>query len=211
MNRKVVLVVAVLAAILVPFTLVGQEKKDAGSVSVTGCFNKGADADHYVLKDEKGKEYIVTGDAYGHLYRYPYYGPYRQHYYRAAYRPYVGPYVAAYWSAPVEQGDRHWDTDTRTLAPAYQRPQRQPNPAYKRHQPEGRRNPSYQQHHPEGHLNPTDQRRQPQWPPNQTYQQQPQRQPDPSRNGGRGNSGGSHQPGQRCGHQDQSCADKTTH
>jgi hypothetical protein len=63
MNRKVVLVVAVLAALLVPFTLVGQEKKDAGSVSVTGCFNKGADADHYVLKDEKGKEYIVTGDA----------------------------------------------------------------------------------------------------------------------------------------------------
>ena len=63
MNRKVVLAVAVLAAILVPFTLVAQEKKDAGSVSVTGCFNKGADADHYVLKDEKGKEYIVTGDA----------------------------------------------------------------------------------------------------------------------------------------------------
>ena len=156
-------------------------------------------------------EYIVTGDADGHLYRYPYYGPYRRHYYRAAYRPYVGPYVTAYWSAPVRQGDRHWDTDTRNLAPAYQRPQRQPNPAYKRHQPEGRRNPSYQQHHPEGHLNPTDQRRQPQWPPNQTYQQQPQRQPDPSRNGGRGNSGGSHQPGQRCGHQDQSCADRTTH
>ena len=63
MNRKVVLVVAVLAALLVPFTLVAQEKKDAGSASVTGCFNKGADADHYVLKDEKGKEYIVTGDA----------------------------------------------------------------------------------------------------------------------------------------------------
>lgn len=32
-------------------------------VSVTGCFNKGTDADHYVLKDEKGKDYIVTGDA----------------------------------------------------------------------------------------------------------------------------------------------------
>jgi uncharacterized protein YdeI (BOF family) len=63
MNRKVVLVVAVLAAILIPLTLFGQEKKDAGSMSVTGCFNKGADADHYVLKDEKGKEYVVTGDA----------------------------------------------------------------------------------------------------------------------------------------------------
>ena len=63
MNRKVVLVVAVVAAILLPLTLFAQEKKDAGSMSVTGCFNKGADADHYVLKDEKGKEYIVTGDA----------------------------------------------------------------------------------------------------------------------------------------------------
>jgi uncharacterized protein YdeI (BOF family) len=67
MNRKIVFVVAVLAAILVPLALLGQEKKqekkDAGSVSVTGCFNKGADADHYVLKDEKGKEYVVTGDA----------------------------------------------------------------------------------------------------------------------------------------------------
>src|SRR6266849_9919978 len=63
MNHKVVFVVAVLMAILVPLTLVGQEKKDAGSMSVTGCFNKGPDADHYVIKDEKGKEYIVTGDA----------------------------------------------------------------------------------------------------------------------------------------------------
>jgi uncharacterized protein YdeI (BOF family) len=63
MNRRVLFVTAALMAILVPLILVGQEKKDAGSVSVTGCFNKGADADHYVLKDEKGKEYVVTGDA----------------------------------------------------------------------------------------------------------------------------------------------------
>ena len=63
MNRKVLFVVAALTAILLPLTLVGQEKKDSGSVSVTGCFNKGADADHYVLKDEKGKDYVVTGDA----------------------------------------------------------------------------------------------------------------------------------------------------
>src|SRR3989442_5782535 len=63
MNRKIMFVVAVFTAILLPLTLFGQEKKDAGSVSVTGCFNKGADADHYMLKDEKGKEYIVTGDA----------------------------------------------------------------------------------------------------------------------------------------------------
>jgi len=63
MNRKALFFVAVLIATLLPLTLVGQEKKDAGSMSVTGCFNKGADADHYVLKDEKGKEYVVTGDA----------------------------------------------------------------------------------------------------------------------------------------------------
>ncbi len=63
MNLKALFVAAMLMAILLPMTLVGQEKKDAGSVSVTGCFNKGADADHYVLKDEKGKDYVVTGDA----------------------------------------------------------------------------------------------------------------------------------------------------
>ena len=63
MNRKALFFVAVLIATLLPLTLVAQEKKDAGSMSVTGCFNKGADADHYVLKDEKGKEYVVTGDA----------------------------------------------------------------------------------------------------------------------------------------------------
>ena len=63
MNRKLFIVVVVFAALLLPLALAGQEKKDAGSVSVTGCFNKGTDADHYVLKDEKGKEYVVTGDA----------------------------------------------------------------------------------------------------------------------------------------------------
>jgi uncharacterized protein YdeI (BOF family) len=62
MNGKVLFVVAVLTITLLPLMVVGQEKKDAGSVSVTGCFNKGADADHYVLKDEKGKEYVVTGE-----------------------------------------------------------------------------------------------------------------------------------------------------
>ncbi len=64
MKRKALFVIAVvLTAILLPLTAFGQEKKDAGSLSVTGCFNKGADADHYMLKDEKGKEYVVTGDA----------------------------------------------------------------------------------------------------------------------------------------------------
>jgi len=63
MNGKVLFVVVALMAILLPMTLVSQEKKGEGSVSITGCFNKGADADHYMLKDEKGKEYVVTGDA----------------------------------------------------------------------------------------------------------------------------------------------------
>ena len=66
MNRRLLLVIAVLVAIALPTVLVGQDKKDApaGTVSITGCFNKGADADHYVIKDDKtGKETVVTGDA----------------------------------------------------------------------------------------------------------------------------------------------------
>lgn len=119
-------------------------------------------------------EYVLTRDDYGHLYRYPYYGPYRQYYYRATYRPYGGTYVRTYQSAPVRQGDRHWDTDRRDLAPAFQRPQRQPNPGYQ--------------------------------------QPQPQWQPNPRENGGRGNSGGSRNPEQRCGHpQDQPCPNDKPH
>jgi hypothetical protein len=130
-------------------------------------------------------EYVVTRDAYGHLYRYPYYGPYRQYYYRATYRPYVGAYVRTYQGAPVRQGDRHWDNDTRDLAPAYQRPRREQDPTY--HQPQWQQNPGYQQ-------------------------PQPQRQPIPNQNGGRGNSGGSHTPEQRCGHhQEQPCTDDIPH
>ena len=64
MNRKVLLVVAVMVAVLLPVAFAAQDKKDAGTVSITGCFNKGADADHYVIKDEKsGKDTVVTGDA----------------------------------------------------------------------------------------------------------------------------------------------------
>ena len=64
MNRKLLLVVAVMVAVLLPVAFAAQEKKDAGTVSITGCFNKGADADHYVIKDEKtGKDTVVTGDA----------------------------------------------------------------------------------------------------------------------------------------------------
>jgi len=71
MNRKLMLVFVVLMAILLPMTLVGQEKKGGGKkkmedmapMSVTGCLNKGADADHFMLKDDKGKEFVVTGDS----------------------------------------------------------------------------------------------------------------------------------------------------
>jgi hypothetical protein len=65
MNRYTVFAVLVMVALLLPLGLAGQEKKDAAaSVSVTGCFNKGADADHFVIKDEKsGKDVLVTGDA----------------------------------------------------------------------------------------------------------------------------------------------------
>jgi hypothetical protein len=72
MNRKLVFVFVVALAILLPVMLAGQEKKGgggadkkdmAGSNTVTGCLNKGADADHFVIKDDKGKETVVTGDA----------------------------------------------------------------------------------------------------------------------------------------------------
>ena len=70
MNRRLMFVFAVMLAILLPITLVGQEKKGGGKkgdkmgpMSVTGCLNKGADADHFVLKDDQGKEYVVTGDS----------------------------------------------------------------------------------------------------------------------------------------------------
>ena len=70
MNRRLVFVFVVVLAILLPVVLVGQEKKGGGekkdmggTQTVTGCFNKGADADHFVIKDDKGKETVVTGDA----------------------------------------------------------------------------------------------------------------------------------------------------
>ena len=64
MTRGLFLLIALIVAIALPLAIAGQEKKDSGSVSITGCFNKGADADHYVIKDDKtGKETIVTGDA----------------------------------------------------------------------------------------------------------------------------------------------------
>jgi hypothetical protein len=128
-------------------------------------------------------QYVLSRDAGGHLYRYPYYGPYRQVYYRPAYHPYEGVYVknGAYRSAPVRQGDQHWDGDKRNLAPASQRPQ--PHSA---HQQPGR-----------------------QQPPHPTYQQ-PHALPNRGQNGGRDNSGGSRDSQQRCGHS-QPCPDNNEH
>jgi hypothetical protein len=38
--------------------------KGAGTVSITGCLNKGAAPDQYVIKEDKtSKETVVTGDA----------------------------------------------------------------------------------------------------------------------------------------------------
>src|SRR2546428_3981333 len=64
MNRGLFLLIALIVAIALPLAIAGQDKKDSGSVSITGCFNKGTDADHYVIKDDKtGKETVVMGDA----------------------------------------------------------------------------------------------------------------------------------------------------
>jgi len=162
-------------------------------------------------------EYILSRDAYGHLYRYPYYGPYRQVYYRSYYQPYHGTFVmnGSYRSAPVRQGDARWDNDRRILAPAYQRPG--PNRTF------------YQQRQPAPQPRPssTNQRWQPrpsqQQRPNSTYQQQPgpsqprpnstnqrrqpgptQRQYQPGQGGGQGNGGGQGRGRQQqCGQQGQ--------
>src|SRR5438552_234302 len=69
MKAKLVFLITLIVALALPLTVTAQEKKgqgkkESGSVSITGCFNKGEDADHYVIKDEKtGKETVVMGDA----------------------------------------------------------------------------------------------------------------------------------------------------
>jgi len=66
MNAKSVLLVIFALVVALALTVAAQDKKDSssGSVSVTGCFNKGKTADQYVIKDDKtGKETIVMGDA----------------------------------------------------------------------------------------------------------------------------------------------------
>jgi uncharacterized protein YdeI (BOF family) len=64
MNVRSFFLIALVVALTLPLTLIAQEKKDSGSVSITGCLNKGAAADQYVIKDDKtGKETVVIGDA----------------------------------------------------------------------------------------------------------------------------------------------------
>ena len=68
MNARFVFVFVLIVACLLPLTAIAQdkdqEKKGSGSASITGCLNKGEDAEHYVIKDEKtGKETVVMGDA----------------------------------------------------------------------------------------------------------------------------------------------------
>lgn len=64
MNARSVFLICLVVALALPLTVAAQEKNDSGSVSVTGCLNKGPAADQYVIKDEKtGKETVVTGDA----------------------------------------------------------------------------------------------------------------------------------------------------
>ena len=64
MNPRSVLLIALVVALTLPLAFTAQDKKDSGAVSITGCLNKGAAADQYVIKDEKtGKETIVMGDA----------------------------------------------------------------------------------------------------------------------------------------------------
>ena len=68
MNARFVFVFVLIVAFLLPLTAIAQEKnqekKGAGGASITGCLNKGEDAEHYVIKDEKtGKETVIMGDA----------------------------------------------------------------------------------------------------------------------------------------------------
>ena len=64
MNPRSVFLITLVVALLLPLAVIGQEKKESGSVSITGCLNKGAAPDQYVIKDDKtGKETAVMGDA----------------------------------------------------------------------------------------------------------------------------------------------------
>jgi uncharacterized protein YdeI (BOF family) len=64
MNARSVFLIVLVVALTLPLTVTAQQKKDSGPVSITGCLNKGAAADQYVIKDDKtGKETVVMGEA----------------------------------------------------------------------------------------------------------------------------------------------------
>ena len=64
MNPRSVFLITLVIALLLPLAVIGQEKKESGSVSITGCLNKGAAPEQYVIKDDKtGKETAVMGAA----------------------------------------------------------------------------------------------------------------------------------------------------
>jgi hypothetical protein len=64
MNARSFCLIVLVVSLALPLTVTAQEKKDSGSVSITGCLNKGGAADQYVIKDDKtGRETVVTGDA----------------------------------------------------------------------------------------------------------------------------------------------------
>ena len=64
MNPRSVFLITLVVALLLPLAVIGQEKKESGSVSITGCLNKGGAPDQYVIKDDKtGKETAVMGEA----------------------------------------------------------------------------------------------------------------------------------------------------
>ena len=64
MNARSILLILLVLVFALPLMVTAQDKKDQSSVSITGCFNKGPTADHYVIKDDKTvKETVVIGDA----------------------------------------------------------------------------------------------------------------------------------------------------
>lgn len=64
MNARSVCLCVLVMAFALPLTVTTQEKKESGTISITGCLNKGPTADQYVIKDDKtGRDTAVTGEA----------------------------------------------------------------------------------------------------------------------------------------------------
>jgi hypothetical protein len=145
-----------------------------------------------------GHHYILSRDAGGRLYRYPYYGPYRQVYYKPDYHEYRGPYVenGASRRAALRQGDAHWDSDKRILAPDFQRPRLGQRPNQPVNQPQYHRDQHQAPQYQRDRQQPNPPARQPQ------YHRDPQQpnQRNSGQTGGRDTSAGGHRPQHECGH-----------